>query len=367
MFEISETDSCAPDVMDAHSFKLLGGLKPKAVVRVRVLSRALLVVGTVASFVVSGVGVVQAAPTITFDGSPGTGPPPATLGPYVMTPFGLDPRPLFVNVNDVPGPTGPVTFNHPLDHRRIGSGWATWSHGYTGDVYFDPGQSVVLTLPPGTVAFYFYAEPNVFSVFNITATAQDGTTSGPIPVSGSAGARYFGFYTTDTTIATITITVQAGSLGFAIGEFGIASLLALCAAPPAPAPGDIVGTPGDDMLPGTPGNDRIFGLGGNDQIAGLGGNDVIFAGAGDDRISAGDGNDIVCGGPGNDQITGGNGDDLLSGDEGNDRILGDAGADTLFGGPGNDILDGGAGTNTNDGGPDVDTCLNPSPGVNCSP
>ena len=69
---------------------------------------------------------------IVFDGSPGAGAPPATLGPYTMTPFGLDPQTIGVNVPGVSDPAGTIGFTPDLNHDRIGQGWATWSHGYTG-------------------------------------------------------------------------------------------------------------------------------------------------------------------------------------------------------------------------------------------
>lgn len=85
------------------------------------------------------------------------------------------------------------SFSNPLNHRQIGNGWATWSHGYTGDVYYEQSNTVTITLPAGTRAFYLYIEGNNFGTANITATANDGTTSGPIPVVGASGARYYGF------------------------------------------------------------------------------------------------------------------------------------------------------------------------------
>jgi hypothetical protein len=165
-----------------------------------------------------------------FDGSPGTNAPPATLGGYTMTPFGLDPQPVCPNegsiVTGVTGPTGTIGFSQALSHDRATVAcWATWSHGYTGDVYdtlltADPTQ-VTITLPAGTRAFYFYAEPNVFDVFDVTATSPDGTTSGPVQVQGNSGAKYFGFYGTgDATIASIIVTTTDAT-GFAVGEFGI--------------------------------------------------------------------------------------------------------------------------------------------------
>jgi hypothetical protein len=170
------------------------------------------------------------APPIVFDGSPGTGPPPATLGPYTMTAFGLDPQPLNAGpvVTSVNDPAGTVTFSPPLNHSRVANGWDTWSHGYMGDVYWTGGSTITMTLPAGTRAFYFYAEPNTFDVFEVTATAQDGTTSGPIQVHGNSGAKYFGFYATGTpNIESITVTTTTDANGFAVGEFGIAT-----AAPP---------------------------------------------------------------------------------------------------------------------------------------
>ena len=159
--------------------------------------------------------------SIVFDGSPGTSAPPATLGPFTMTSFAADARPVPGDVTDVAGPTGSLGFGAPVSHVRIGSGWSTWSHSFAGDVYFTKGaRSLTLTLPPNTGAFAFYVEPNNFSTFNVTASSQDDTTSGAVPVEGFAGATYFGFYGVgDATIASITIT---STISFAVGEFGIA-------------------------------------------------------------------------------------------------------------------------------------------------
>jgi hypothetical protein len=68
---------------------------------------------------------------------------------------------------------------------------------------------------------HVYAEPN--GSFTMTATAQDGTTSGPQVVVGNAAAKYFGFYTTDTAnpLVSIDVSCDDSSAGFAIGEFGI--------------------------------------------------------------------------------------------------------------------------------------------------
>jgi hypothetical protein len=146
-----------------------------------------------------------------------------------MAPFGLDPQALGVDVPSVSGPAGTIGFSPALNHDRIGNGWATWSHGYTGDVYDTLGAEdltqATITLPAGTKAFYFYAEPQQFATFSVAATAQDGTTSGPITVQGNSGAQYFGFYGTGSaTLSSITVTT-ADPTGFAVGEFGINGLV----------------------------------------------------------------------------------------------------------------------------------------------
>jgi hypothetical protein len=178
--------------------------------------------------------------TICFDGSIGTGSPPATLGAFTMTPFGADSQPVctFDGTNppvtapasSVVDPAGTITFDEALNHDRIGSSpncWLTWSNGYTGDIYdtalipsSNPGQ-VTITLPGGTNAFYFYAETDQFSDFTVTATEAGGQTSGPVTVNGHGGATFFGFHGIDgATVTSITIT-DTDSFGFAVGEFGI--------------------------------------------------------------------------------------------------------------------------------------------------
>ncbi|MHC4488658.1 MAG: hypothetical protein ACYS9C_09685 [Planctomycetota bacterium] len=160
----------------------------------------------------------------------GTAAPPPALGPYTMTPFPADPQAEYAVVPSVASPLGgSVGFSPSLQHLIVSSSWATWSHGYTGDVYWTQGgTSATLTLPALTGAFYLYAEPTPFQPWTITATAQDGT-SVVQNVQGNAGAAGYGFYGTGgSTIATITVT---SGIDFAVGEFGIAQI---------PAPGVIV-------------------------------------------------------------------------------------------------------------------------------
>lgn len=162
--------------------------------------------------------------SLQFSAGPGTGPPPSTLGGHAMTPFNPDGRPTFQWVDGVPDPAGTIGFVPTMDHRTVPNGWATWSHGYTGDVYFTATggeQEVEITMPPSTKAFSFYAEPNTFARFTAEAIANDGTSSEPVEIEGNSGATYFGFYgIAGRTVSSITVKASDPQ-GFAIGEFMI--------------------------------------------------------------------------------------------------------------------------------------------------
>lgn len=161
----------------------------------------------------------------------GTAAPPASLSSYTMQPFGTAPQAAIGDLTPVvaiPGNplAGALTLSAAMNKQTVpAGGWNTWSHGFTGPVFvLIPGLTVTLTLPPNTGAFYLYVEPNNIAFFNVQATTDSGTTSGPVAVSGLAGARGFGFYTTaGEAITSINVTVPVGADGFAIGEFGIAS------------------------------------------------------------------------------------------------------------------------------------------------
>ncbi len=164
-----------------------------------------------------------------------TSAPLGTLGGYTMTPFANDPRPTNpTTVSSVPSPLGgDLMFSPDLTHDKIGDGWATWSHGYTGDVYdtynlYDP-TTVTLTLPDDTVAFYFYAEPNAAGLHQITFSV-DGAPQGGKNVEGISGANYFGAYTTNGDLIH-EITVTCSGCAFAVGEFGIAKAETVDAVP----------------------------------------------------------------------------------------------------------------------------------------
>ena len=75
----------------------------------------------------------------------GTDAPPSSLCGLEMSPFppdeaaayGLSTHPRRAWFRDEIG------FSPAVSHRRIGSGWMSWSHGYTGDVYYTNGASAL--------------------------------------------------------------------------------------------------------------------------------------------------------------------------------------------------------------------------------
>ncbi len=160
--------------------------------------------------------------------SPGTNAPPATLGQFFMTPYGQDfsTEACVDFTNHVPSPlgAGPLYFSYYLEHVFVPDCWATWSHGYTGDAYWNNGNgNVTLQVPPGTRAFYLYVEPDAFVSEQVTVTAYGPTgfaQAGPLAVSGDAGAQYFGFYSPDGRITRIVVN-DSTSGDFAVGEFGL--------------------------------------------------------------------------------------------------------------------------------------------------
>jgi subtilase family serine protease len=163
---------------------------------------------------------------IAFTDAPGTGAPPPYLGSHKMKPFTALSCTSGVYYAQIAGPTGKLSLSPGSECEEVGTGWLTWSNGYAGDVYWDNSDlgsatTLSLTLPKGTRAFYLYAEPNEFETFDLQATAQNGTTSGPIQAYGDAGAEYLGFYSNGAGEFIHRITVSCGD-DFAIGQFGIA-------------------------------------------------------------------------------------------------------------------------------------------------
>lgn len=183
----------------------------------------------IAALSITPVAAMASSP-LSFSAGPVTGSPPSTLGPYTMHSFSPDTTAGSASTLSLNGPTGEISFSHEVIHDIVPTTWGSWSNGYTGDVYFMSASpyEVSLTLPPGTQALYFYAEPDNNGPFNFTATARDKSAadtlgSGSISIAGASGAKYFGFYSTGEAIRTISVSTESGSGGFALGELGIAT------------------------------------------------------------------------------------------------------------------------------------------------
>jgi hypothetical protein len=179
------------------------------------MSRSAAVAATLV-LTLSGAARAEIIVTALDEGSP----PPETLGDYMMQAFPPDDRPLFEDVLDVSGPTGDVQFEPAREHRRIGSGWLVWGHGYTeGDVYYHWDGDVTLTLAPITGAFIVYASANASA--EITATAND-DTSLTQEAYWADPAVGWGFHATDDSeLLSITLSSTWGG-DYAVGQFLIA-------------------------------------------------------------------------------------------------------------------------------------------------
>lgn len=152
--------------------------------------------------------------------------PPGTVGGYLMGAFS-DPSPEgTMTVSLAPPPafpgTGNLLFTTPAEHSLVGSLWDTWSHGYTGSVYFNEDHDLLLALPVDTMAFYLYVQPNLKAVFEFTVDSSATTVT--FDIDGNGGARGIGFYSDDPFDPLQYVYIRQTTMdsdGFAVGEFGI--------------------------------------------------------------------------------------------------------------------------------------------------
>ena len=163
----------------------------------------------------------------------GTAAPPATVAGRAMT-YNDDPDPRgeFAQVNDFLFSGSPdVSSSVTLDSRIVGSSWGTWSHGHAGSVYWTQGAtSMTFSMNVPATAFVFYAEPNPFDTFDITATGTDASGAAislTQAVTGDSGASGYSFWTDGGTIDTVAVS---SSVDFAVGEIGYSTV---------PAPGSV--------------------------------------------------------------------------------------------------------------------------------
>jgi hypothetical protein len=190
-------------------------------------------------FAAFSVGAMCAAPLcaqIVVETLGAAAPPPLACG-RPLTPFDPDPRPLFLDVPTVPCPasTGldPIQFSPPMSHRVIGTGWGSWSHGYTGDVYYsNGGSSVTIGLPESVASFALYAEPGPFALIEFELVATDSSGDKAMvraSIEGRSGAAGFAFCATRLSeLLSIAVRTIDGVTAFSIGEFGVTPKEAGC-------------------------------------------------------------------------------------------------------------------------------------------
>ena len=124
---------------------------------------------------------------------------------------------------EVPEFGGSLEFDSPHSLRHIGSGWATWSHGYMGEVFYNNGKYFVgydLNMD-GVSAFDAYVEPNSDSGGNYSITAfgsAGGQASVEFYTHWCCAAKHFGFHVTDEDLVRIEVSASGD---WAIGEWRV--------------------------------------------------------------------------------------------------------------------------------------------------
>ena len=224
------------------------------------MRRTLVALTAVAALVAAGASTASAA--VNFDSSPGSGPPPAKVGPYTMTKLANDTRPQMSMVTSVDSPLGSIRFGLPVMHLKTGPGgdWNGWDNGPPTDVYFTglTQSSMMIALPPKTGAIDFYGQPDAPGKYTMTAIA-DGQVVGTVNARWPYGPKYFGFWTPlGEAIDAIVITAPDDAYGFAVGSIRIARgtdrgpyLASLSRASGTTAGGDTLTIRGENFTDGT--------------------------------------------------------------------------------------------------------------------
>ena len=182
-------------------------------------------VAITAVLVLLGIGAASASAAVFFESSPGSGPAPAKLGPYEMTPISADARPDGATVSSLASPLGNILFGTPVTHYTGGSGgtWGGWP-GAPTDVYFTglSQSSLSITLPAGTGAVDFYGQPDAPGTYTMTAMS-DGKVVGSVSATWPNGPKYFGFWVPlKQSVDAVVISAPSDAYGFAVGSVRIA-------------------------------------------------------------------------------------------------------------------------------------------------
>ena len=109
-----------------------------------------------------------------------------------------------------------LSFAQPLQVQTLGTGWATWCCGYTGNILESYGtgtwSSEFWSISP-VQGFGMFIEPDPFGVLAITLSLSNGDTVTQ-NVDGNGGAAFFGWVGGGVTGLTIS-----SSADFAEGDF----------------------------------------------------------------------------------------------------------------------------------------------------
>lgn len=106
-----------------------------------------------------------------------------------------------------------LTFDNQVNKRTIGAGWASWSGGFTGDVFYSNGFTSITADISAIDAFGLELEPNPFEIVTMTLTLEDGTVLTQ-DVDGAGGAKFFGWVG-----AGIASFTMSAATDFAFGRF----------------------------------------------------------------------------------------------------------------------------------------------------
>lgn len=123
------------------------------------------------------------------------------------------------SLSSLSSPLGDIELSPSVTKQQVGVTWLTWSNGYQGEVYSTNGNTTLDIKLPNLAAFDFYAQPDKFDLFTISAVAQSGDVLSQV-VNGRSGAQYFGFYSDSPLdpLQSIRITADPQSEGLAIAQ-----------------------------------------------------------------------------------------------------------------------------------------------------
>jgi hypothetical protein len=137
-----------------------------------------------------------------------------------------------------------VALSKPALILTVPTTWATWSHGYTGQVLYPITTSFTLT-PHGTYALGFEVEPIQFASYNVTVSLTNGQSITD-SVNGNGGAQFFGYVGAG--VRSVTISSPNAPNGFAVGDFFTPSGAAIVNNAVTPYVGTPSGTPSANGL-----------------------------------------------------------------------------------------------------------------------